>query len=280
MKKDQIDIFKKKVFGYEDYRNFLKDYFNLQKKLRSSFTQRYFASKAGFSNHTFCNYVINGKRNLSSTTLQKFIDALELNDTSAKYFENLVKYNQATTQEEKEEYYGRLKKIKKSVKFVSVNKSQEFFFGESYYATLRELVVHAGWNGSFDELAKSVRPNITTSQAKKGVADMVEVGILKLKRGTYSFGCENINDLKVPVFLKKKSRKQVFERAVESLDALSPDERYAVYSTFSSDEETYEKINKLFEQFRKDCNELILDSKNSDRVYQMVFGNFPISYKK
>ncbi len=206
--------------------------------------------------------------------------ALDLSSTLERFFENLVLFNQSDEQKEKEHYFEEMQKIKKQSKFVPLNRKQSTFYEKNYYAIIRELAVNSNWDGSYEKLASYIVPSITTKEAEDAVEMLVETGILKEKRGKYHYAKENIDDSKVAPFLKKRSRREVFERSVEVLDEMSPDKRFALYSTFITDEETYEEINELFLEFRERANELIMNSKSKKNVYQMTFGNFPASRVK
>ncbi len=277
MNMSEIEEFVNSIYKYEDYREFLREYFDHQKRAKKSFTRRYFSEKAGFSSHSFCNYILSGKRNLSYKSLQKFIKGLDLKGPKAKYFELLVFYNQSDSQEEIERYYSELDKIRKKVAFKGLDNRQSDYFKDKYHPVIRELVVHSDWNDDYSKLAKMVRPSITTMQAKESVAMMLKLNILNYIDGEYHFVDENIDGSKVPVFLKKKARREIFENAVVSLDAMSPKERYASCTTFSADEDTFEKINELYSDFKEQFIDLINNSEKSSKVYQIVFGNIPVS---
>jgi len=115
-----------KIFEYDNYRAFLKDYFSLMKKKKAFFTLKYFAKKAGFNSASFCMYVIDGRRNLSYKSIPKMIKGLELRGKRATYFENLVLMNQATSIEERERYYSTIEKLRKSTKYYKINKKHSF----------------------------------------------------------------------------------------------------------------------------------------------------------
>jgi len=277
MNMSEIEEFVNSIYKYEDYREFLREYFDYQKRAKKSFTRRYFSEKAGFSSHSFCNYILSGKRNLSYKSLQKFIKGLELKGPKAKYFELLVLYNQSDSQDEIERYYNELDKIRKKVSFKGLDNRQSDYFKEKYHPIVRELAVHSNWDGDYTALAKMVRPSITTTQAKESVEMMLELEILNCVDGNYSFVDENIDGSNVPMFLKKKARREIFENAVISLDSMSPDMRYAACTTFSADEKTYLKINELYSKFKEEFIDLINNSEENSNVYQIVFGNIPVS---
>jgi uncharacterized protein (TIGR02147 family) len=199
------------IFEYDDYRIFLKDFFNAKKREKPSFSQRYFAKKVGFNAHNFCTLVIQGKRNLSIDSIQKIISGLGLKGKSGTYFENLVYLNQAKTLDEKEHYFQRAKKIGKKTKFYQLHKDQFFFYEKWYYPVVRELVTLAEWNEDYSVLAKSVRPPISPSEAKEAVELLLNTGMVeKDKNDIYALSNEFVTSEQVPEFIKKKGAPRCF----------------------------------------------------------------------
>ena len=67
-----------KLFDYDDYRRFLQDYFDEQKKMRAVFSHRFFAAKAGFRSSSFCLNVFRGRFNLTPKSIEKMTKAMGL----------------------------------------------------------------------------------------------------------------------------------------------------------------------------------------------------------
>ena len=84
-----------KVFTYIDYRKFLLDYYNEKKATTHFFSYRYFFNKASIKSPVFLKQVIEGERNLTLQTIDKFIGALNLNKKEATFFRHLVQFNQS-----------------------------------------------------------------------------------------------------------------------------------------------------------------------------------------
>jgi uncharacterized protein (TIGR02147 family) len=95
------------IFDYEDYRLFLKDFYDYSKKTNKNFSHRYFALKAGYSSSGFLHLIIEGKRNLSRKSVPKFARAIELNIKEQIFFDALVSFNQSKEAESKE-FYGKI----------------------------------------------------------------------------------------------------------------------------------------------------------------------------
>ncbi|MCX7727464.1 MAG: TIGR02147 family protein, partial [Chitinispirillaceae bacterium] len=101
------------IFEYQNYRDYLRAYYNEQKALKKAFSYRSFSKKAGIQSPSFLFYVIEGKRNLTKNSVMKISAAIGHNREEAEYFENLVFFNQANNIRDKTYYYSRIVEIRK-----------------------------------------------------------------------------------------------------------------------------------------------------------------------
>lgn len=98
------------IMGHVDYREFLKLTYERLKEHRPQFSYRYFAKKAGLRSPAFFKMVIDGERNLTPKTTEKFILGLGLHGSEADYFQILVRYNQAKKDSERNRLFTQLRK--------------------------------------------------------------------------------------------------------------------------------------------------------------------------
>ena len=75
-KKNDITI---NLFRYDDYRKFLKDWYNNAKASRGSFSFRTFSKRAGFKSTNIFKLVMDGDRNLTEESLPNFIKGYIIN---------------------------------------------------------------------------------------------------------------------------------------------------------------------------------------------------------
>jgi uncharacterized protein (TIGR02147 family) len=269
------------IFEYDDYRLFLQEYFAAKKLENPSFSQRYFAKKAGFNAHNFCTLVMQGKRNLAIDSIQKIIKALGLKGKAGTYFENLVYLNQAITLANKEHYFERVKKIGGKTKFYQLHKAQFFFYEKWYYPVVRELLAHTECDRDFAALAKLVRPAITAAQAKEAVELLVRTGMVTSGlSGRYCLTNEFVSSERVPEFIKKKARRDVLLKGIETIDTIEPKEKYAAYSTITMSKGLYGEVRELLDETREKILSLVAEDKTPDEVYEVVFQVFPVSNMK
>jgi uncharacterized protein (TIGR02147 family) len=267
------------IFEYDNYRVFLKDYFEAKMREKPSFSQRYFAKKVGFNAHNFCTLVILGKRNLSTNSIQKIIKGIGLKGKAATYLEYLVYLNQATTLEDKEHYFKKLKQTGKKTHFYQLHKDQFFFYEKWYYPVIRELVTLMQWNDDFSMLAKAVRPPISPAEAKEAVALLVKTGMVKKdESGGYSLSDEFVTSAGVPEFIKKKARRDVLLKGIETIDTIATHEKYVAYSTVTMSKALYEEVREILDETRQKILSLVADDGGADEIYEVVFQVFPVSH--
>ncbi len=83
-----------RVFDYQDYREFLKDWYVTHKAQDKKISFRYLARRAGFRAPNFFKLVMEGNRNIGEDSLHRICDALKLDETERDYFKSLVLKNQ------------------------------------------------------------------------------------------------------------------------------------------------------------------------------------------
>ena len=79
-----------RIFDYEDYRAYLKDYYRARKAQDPAFSFGVFARRAGISSRAYVKLVMDGRRNLSADFIQRFSRGLKLTMDEAEYFQYLV----------------------------------------------------------------------------------------------------------------------------------------------------------------------------------------------
>jgi uncharacterized protein (TIGR02147 family) len=222
--------------------------------------------------------VIQGKRNLSVDSIQKIIKGLGLKGREGTYFENLVYLNQAVTLAAKERYFQRIKKIGKKTKFYQLHNDQFFFYEKWYYPVVRELVTFAEWKNDYTVLSKLLRPPISSAEAKEAVELLLKTRMVVMDdHGNYALNNEFVTSERVPEFIKKKARRDVLLKGIETIDTITPSEKYAAYSTVTMSKGLYEQAREILDETRERILSLVAQDKAPDEVYEVVLQVFPVS---
>ncbi|HEX2959654.1 MAG TPA: TIGR02147 family protein, partial [Chitinispirillaceae bacterium] len=154
---------------YDDFRNYLRDYYADQKLRFPSFSYRYFCRKAGLSSPSHFIEIIDGKRKLTSKMLDSFIKGLALTENDARYFTTLVNFNQSKNSTEKQQLLLQMRGMKRKVKQALISTDYYEYYSKWYNIIIRELACIIDWHDDYDLLSKSIVPSIKKNEARESV---------------------------------------------------------------------------------------------------------------
>lgn len=266
------------LYKYEDYRVFLKDYFSARKKISKDFTHRAFAKLAGFSSSSFCLHVMQGHKNLSGDSIQKFLSAMNLEGAAARYFEALVQYNQAKTLHDREFFFSELNQIRRKTLFYRVNKHQFILYSEWYFSVIRELAVYSNWDGDYQLLGSMVVPPLSAEKAKKAVDSLVEAGLLLYnENGTLRQNSPVVSADSAPAVIVNKLKKDFMLKALEAEEKFRKPAKYSSSATISMSMQTFNKAKSMIDGLRQQLLAMAMIDSEIDQVFQVNFQMFPLS---
>jgi len=268
------------LFKYLDYRRFLKDYYREQKDRRGSqFSFRSFARQAGLSSPNFLQLVMEGKRNLGPDGIKSFTKALRLNKEESAYFENLVHFNQCTTDDERNEWYKRLSASKKYREMKEIEKDYFVYFSRWYYAAARELVLLPDFKEDPDWVARKLSPSITVKEAATALELLQKLGfVARDKNGRLVQLERNITTAREVMSLAISNfHRQMIQRASESIERTHFSHRDVSSLTLALSQEKFKEAKRRIQEFRRELNVLLSDDGKSDAVYQLNFQIFNLS---
>lgn len=269
------------IFEYFDYRKYLSDYYQYKKSTSNAFSYRYFSIKAGLISPVFLKLVIDGKRNLTRQTIEKFSKALQLNKKQSLFFKNLVLFDQAKTSSEKQEHYAVLRSMENSITEKIINDDQFEYFSKWYNAIIRELVVLYDFKQDFSLLARSVYPQITEREAKNAVATLEKLGLIrKQENGTCYEQIDRAlinNSSHTGLMAIRRFNKTMIEHALNAVENVPVERRHVSGITVGISKQMYEIIQSEIIAFKDRLVTLANRSEQSSCVYQVNIQLFPVS---
>jgi uncharacterized protein (TIGR02147 family) len=259
------------------YRDYLKAYFDHQKKTSRHFSHAFFARRAGFKSRTFILKVMKGEKSLSRASVYQVAVALGLGKKDQDYFNLLVLFNDAKTMEERAFFFNQLQSLNKDSRSVLLVNDQYQYFNHWYNPVIREIAAYSDFQDDYKKLAGMVFPRITAKQAKESVELLLRLGLLEKKGGrfvqtdTVVTTGDEVYSIAVRNFQKENLR-----LASEALEKLG-DEKEISTITFGTNLEGYRQVKREIIAFRKRLLSLMANHLDLDRVYQLNFQLFPLS---
>lgn len=243
-----------------------------------------FVRKAGLGANSrgYLKLIIEGKRNLTPHTLRRFVDALGLSPKEGLYFENLVYFNQAKTQEDRDYYFERLRcsaQGNETQQFELLN-SQYHFCSNWYYVAVRELVGLLDFQEDLGWIVTQLKNKISRRQAQDALNDLEKLGLIRRAENGRLVQSEPLIKYKGGFFneIIQKFHLQMLDRAKDSLVEDAYEDRAASSVTLSCDQEMLPQIKKRIDEFRDQITlEFGTSSARPDTVIQCNFQIFPLT---
>ncbi|MEZ4845850.1 MAG: TIGR02147 family protein [Bdellovibrionota bacterium] len=168
-----------KVYNYVDHVQYMNDMVEFLKKESKVFSFRYFAKKSGFASQSALKFFLDGKRNLTAESIQKVAKGFQLDSTETKYFENLVKLNQESSNERKNEYFQEMLKVQKKKKIRMISTDQYDYFSKWYNPAIRELIRCKDFQGDPKWIVSRIFPMISVPEARESLRLLERLGLIQ-----------------------------------------------------------------------------------------------------
>jgi uncharacterized protein (TIGR02147 family) len=271
------------IFSYTDYRQYLADYYQEKKKAAPSFSYQNFSRKSGFASKSFIFNVIQGKKNLSRSSIVQIGEAMGLCRTEAAYFEKLVFFNQAATFKERNYYFEQLNSVHAresgAGKIKQLRQDQFEFYSQWHHAAIRSLIDLYDFNDDYQWLAKALNPSITPRDAKKSVRLLERLRLIEKGKGGYYKVCEKLitTGRDVQGLAIQHLHAENMKLAENAMKGLPKDKRNVSGLTLGISKETYGKICDVIYEAQDRILSMAEKDDKADGVYQCNFQLFPVT---
>ena len=268
------------ILEYTSYRQYIADYY-ADKKAKSAFTWQEFTRAAGFSSPVHLKYASEGKLNLSDAAALRVAQAMHLVGYEQDYFCEMVKFDNAKTDAEKREAFGKMLSIADSVK-AKIIEGDSFRYFESWKNPVLRELAPAMPGAKPLALARACRPKITAAEVTETLNFLVKAGLLqKDKDGNYRQTERGVTTgpMEVTPIAVRGMHRQMGEFALEAIEGVAQDERHFSGLTLGITRDAYEKIVQEIAEFRKKVITIATQDDGLDDVYRLNVQFFPMTNK-
>jgi uncharacterized protein (TIGR02147 family) len=270
------------VFEYQDFRQFLRDFYAAQKAKSRAFSHRSFSRRAGLSSSNYLSLVMKGERDLSSEMAPRFAKACGLAKREADFFCDLVAYGQAKTTEEKQRWHERLARFRKFREAHRLVGEQTAYHANWYMPAVRELVTLAAFEETPQWIAAALEPPISERQAGEALATLQKLGLLQRDRSgklrqAQALVTTGPGPLGHQIFVYHHAMLDLAKRA---LDHLPREQRDISNVTLCVAESTLPLLKERIAELRRELLQLAELEPTPERVVQLNFQMFPLSRRR
>ena len=270
------------LFDYNDYVEYLKDFFAYKKHVKPNYSYRQFSKDGNLTSPSYLKEVIDRKRKLTMRSVDKVMESLRLSPQEKKYFKILVNYNNSDEQEKKQ-WLNLLKKNNRiSNSFVIGSDNDYTYLSHWIYGFIFCYVGQSDTEISIDRLEKMLIFPIEKLEIRDAVELLVNKGLIK-KTGPSSY--KRIRDFISTQDENKKLAIKMFHKTALKLadlaiDKISPANREFRSLTLRVPADFIpvlkEQIKDFYKSLPKTAMEYDSSSKNSNLI-QVNIQMFPMT---
>lgn len=263
----------------QDYRDFLKEYYDRRKAEMPLYSYRMMGDKLGLDS-SYLYRVLQKKQHLPAHALPAAKDILALSGRQAEYFELL--YSAAVTKDKgkREELMAKALSLR-DVHLHDLKQAELKLLENWWIPAVRAYLELNGGVVNLKQIAKDICPPITEEQAKEAIDTLLEVGLIK----KMASGKLALTDAHLTVGGPEKAKavrhfqKEVLRLAAESLESTPVEERNISTLTLSVDQACFDDLGDMLKEFRRLIQKRVDGAKNPDRVMQLSMAFYPVARK-
>ncbi|MBD3322098.1 MAG: TIGR02147 family protein [Chitinivibrionales bacterium] len=265
----------KKITEYLDYRQFLSDFYEYQKSITSFFSLRYLGSKLNMDASLVLK-VMQGKRHLSRKTLPLVCSLCNFDKQESRYFEALVGFNKARTDKEIKEAFEYLISLQ-GIDSHILEEKQYCFYQRWYHTAIRAVLSLIEFRDDFPWLARILSPAISVAEAKKSVALLERIGLIRRdEHGVFQLAEKYVSTgEKWRSVAVKNFQRESLRLAAESLDRHPKEQRDISTATVTLDKQGLEDAREMIRRLRSSVLKRAVSEKS--RVYNLTIALHPLT---
>lgn len=262
-----------------EYRQFLRERYQAQKRANPQFSARYFARRAKISSPSYFSMIISGERKLNVKFAKKIAFGLKLNERETKLLIKTAEYETCEDSNQKIRILGEVKKLTQKLelpKLMPISHvdilSRPLELGLYVLSQSNKFLYDAHWiqkQSGFDKLPKTI--------LKKAMQVLIDTGLWQVLDSKIIVKPPNLETgSRLPTNELKLSHLRFLEIAKYCLMNIPADRRVFMGQTFLTDPKKIELVEKYLSQFKSEF-ESEFEDLNSSSVYQLHLAFFPLT---
>ncbi len=268
------------VFSYIDFREYIRDFY-VDNKKRAGLSYREFSKMAGFSSPVFIKLVIEGKTNVTKSSISKLCNAMGLKREERQYFKNLVLFSQTKNIDAKMEYLQTMKRIQSPLPIDELTDEQFEYFSRWYNPIIKELIDIIDFDGNYQTLAKLITPPITDDEAREAVELLKKLGLVREENGQFVSTHKFVTSsgLSAGTIAVRSMQQKMALLAAEAVETIPKELRDISGVSVNVSSKSMEKIREELANCRRNILEIASKDDAGDGVFRVNLHLFPISQR-
>lgn len=270
------------IYDYVDYRMFLRDAVKAKLAAQPRLSLRALAKRAGFASPGYVQMVIGKKRNLTLRSSERLAEVLGLRETEARFFNLLVRLNQARELEEKRTLIDEMYALAKTNPAKALRKIAAIRILGLDFAWYNFVILELATCRSFaltpQNVFRAMLGRVSHTDLVGGFRFLENQGFLRRTAKAYTLAA--YTQLQTPDEVQSLNVQELHrnncwnaERALQ----LPLKEREFQGITMALSEEKFAELKKLLKGWSQEIGSRFANDPDAENVYQINLQVFPVT---
>lgn len=265
------------IYRYSDYRTYLKDWFESEKKHRSALSYRWLGGKLGVDGAALVR-VFRQERHLHEKHIPSLCQILKLGKRETEYFGTLLLFSKARSPQEVRTHFERLMALR-DVGARELEAEQYEYYRRWQNSALRAMFAFTAFDGDWERLGRRLDPPLSAKETQNCVETMCVLGLLrKNEEGSYEATDPVISSGDSwKTFAVRDFQLQTIDLAARSLLRHPRERRDISTLTLSMPVDRLEELREMLREFRGRVLKWAAAQEQHSGVWQLNLQLFPLT---
>ncbi len=266
------------IFEFSDPTEFLRDVLRKKKQINPRFSMRAWARQMGLKNQSLLSLILQEKRRLKSSIAGQIRRSLQLSPQEQKYFDLLVLFRNAETDEERAFYQEALLEVHPEKQFSLIRLDLLRVLSDWCHFAVLEMVRLKDFHEDPEWIAARLGNQVEQIQIQQIVNRLLRLELVertpegKLQQKTL----HRTTPDDVPNSVIRKIQKEFMDQAKLALEQQAIDEREFYSFTFCLKKSDLAAAKEKIREFRREFAQSF-DAEQGDEVYQLGIQLFRVT---
>lgn len=268
------------IFNYSDYRQFLTDHYEAEKKRFSSFSYNIWAKKLDLKNNTSIIKIIKGQRNAGPEMIEKLSEYFRFTAREKEYFSGLIELEKESSDRLQFLIKRDLQKLNHKNKVTFINENEFSVISNVWCFALRSIARLNALTDDIPSLAKIIRFKVGNKKIQQSFDALLKSNLLEKNDTGYSNlkMCLNTSD-DIASEALKQFHEEALSVAKDAVRSVEPSLREISALTLTFDTEKIDEAKAMIREFQDQFAALYGKSDKARCVYQMQMQFFPLTHE-
>lgn len=268
----------KAFYEYLDYREYLRDFYAEKKSEWTSFSFQYLGRKLEMD-ASYVAKIFNNQRHLPVEKIQDLLGLLELKGKKADYFETLIHFGRAKSDQDSKVYFEKLVRLR-SVQGYKLTAQQFKFYSKWYFTAIRAILGISQWTEEdAPEIARRLDPPLRPDQTRQALSFMLRTQLIEKDSNGYLRPTERHirSGSRADAQLIRQFQMEMLDLAKRSLESHEPTVRDVTTLTIAIRSEALPDIRAILAEARQAIRQRIDLDSDPNQIYQLNLQLFPLT---